>query len=57
MKVPDVTGKDPSDLSAIVRKTCSEIEKMCADQRMSVNRQPNLSNCEQKDFDIPVLKY
>ena len=31
------TGKNPSELSAILRKTCSDIEKWCADWRMLVN--------------------
>ena len=31
-----VTGKEPSELSAILRKACSDIDKWCADWRMLV---------------------
>ena len=53
-----VTGKDPSDLSAIFRRTCSDIEKWCADWRMLVNggkTESNLFNCEGNDFELPFL--
>ena len=52
------TGKDPSELSAILRKTCSDIEKWCADWRMLVNGGKTeliLFNCEENDFELPCL--
>ena len=52
------TGKDPSELSAILRKTCSDIEKWCADWRMLVNGAKTeliLFNCEENDFELPCL--
>ena len=45
-------------LSAILRKTCSDIEKWCADWRMLVNGgkiELILFNCEAKDFELPSL--
>ena len=48
-----VTGKDPSELSAILRKTCSVIEKWRADWRMLVNGGKTeliFFNCEENDF-------
>ena len=52
------TGMDPSELSAILRKTCSDIEKWCADWRMLVNGGKTeliLYNCEENDFELPCL--
>ena len=52
------TGKDPSELSAIFRKTCSDIEKWCADWRMLVNGGKTeliLFNCKENDFELPCL--
>ena len=52
------TGKDPSELSAIFRKTCSDIEKWCADWRMLANGGKTgliLFNCEENDFELPCL--
>ena len=52
------TGKDPSELSAILRKTCSDIEKWWEDWRMLVNGAKTeliLFNCEEKDFELPCL--
>ena len=54
----NVTGKDPSELSAILRKTCSEIENWWADWRMLVNRGKTeliSFNCEENDFELPSL--
>ena len=53
-----VTSKDPSDLSAILRKTCSAIEKRCADWRMLVNGGKTgliLLNYEENDFELLSL--
>ena len=53
-----VTGKDPSELSAILRKTCSDIEKWCVDWRMLVNGGKTeliFFNCEENDFELPCL--
>ena len=52
------TGKDPSELSAILRKTCSDIEKWCADWRMLVNGGKTeifFFNCNENDFELPCL--
>ena len=52
------TGKDPSEISAILRKTCSDIEKWCADWRMLVNGETTeliLFNCDENDFELPCL--
>ena len=52
------TGKDPSELSAFLRKTCSDIEKWCADWRMLVNGGKTeliLFNCEENHFELPCL--
>ena len=53
-----VTGKFPSELSAILRKTCSDIERSFADWRMLVNWgkfELILSNCEENNFELPSL--
>ena len=52
------TGKDPSELSAILRKTCSDIEKWWADWRMLVNGgkiELFFFNCEENDVELPCL--
>ena len=52
----NVTGKDPSELSAILRKTCSDIEKWWADWRMLVNggkTEVILLNCKGNDLELP----
>ena len=52
-----VTGKGSSDISAILRKTSSDIEK-CADRIMLVNggkTKITLLNCEEIDFELPSL--
>ena len=52
------TGKDPSELSAIRRKTCSDIEKWCADWRMLVNGGKTeliFFNCKENDFEPSCL--
>ena len=52
------TGKDPSELSAIRRKTCSDIEKWFADWRMLVNGGKTeliFFNCKENDFEPSCL--
>ena len=52
------TGKDPSELSAILGKTCSDIERWCADWRMLVNGGNNeliFFNCKGNDVELPSL--
>ena len=51
-----VTGKDPSELSVTLRKTCSDIE--AADWRMLVNGGKTeliLFNSERNDVELPSL--
>ena len=52
------TGKNPSELSANLRKTCSDIEKWCAVWRMLVNGGKTeliLFNCKENDFELPCV--
>ena len=52
------SGKDPSELSAIVRKTCSDIEKWCADWTMLGNGGKTELipfNCKENDFELSCL--
>ena len=53
-----VTGKDPTEVSAIFRKSCSDIEKWCVDWKMLVNGEKTeliLFNCEENGFELPSL--
>ena len=52
------TGKDPLELSANLRETCSDIKKWCADWRMLVNGGKTeliLFNCKTNVFELPCL--
>ena len=53
-----VTGKDPSELSAILRKTCFDLEKWCAVWKISViggKTEVILFNCKGSDFELPSV--